>query len=285
MGNKKYFLAFFCLCSLMFAQGENSENKSNIINAIAIVVDKEPITTYDIQILMKEQNIDKQRAVANLVNDRLEKAQVKKLGILISEYELNNEIQKFLAQNNLSLDQLKARLKVDGVEYEKFKKDFKDDLLKRKLYEAVSAGAKVDFSESGARQFYESHLNEFIIYTDISADIFSSVNSNALELFVNSGTKSKAIHQRSVHISPQNTDPRLLNFLSSLPVSQFSPLIQGNEGFVVYRVRSKSGAQQIGFDEAKEAIIGTYVNKQREDFVKDYFDKARAKAQIQVIRE
>ncbi|MEE6574748.1 hypothetical protein VWM83_06415, partial [Campylobacter coli] len=69
---KKILLSFVFFISLTHA---------NTINAIAVVVDKEPITTYDIEQTMKTLNIPKNQALGILINEKMELSQIKQFGI------------------------------------------------------------------------------------------------------------------------------------------------------------------------------------------------------------
>lgn len=250
------------------------------LNAIAIIVDKEPITLYEIDKAMKELKTSRANAIQALINDRIEQAQIKKMGMFVNDLELENEITKMLSQNGGDINELKASLKASGRSYDVFKKDFKQQLEKRKLYEAVASGAKVDYSEDGARSFYETNTNEFLLFTNISVSIYSSAQAQSLENLRNANVKGKNIKERSAVLTLQNTDPRLLVFLSRIENNAFSPVLENGNEFTLYKVRRKSLPQPLPYEEIKDEVSNVYVNKQRQDFIKDFFDKAHSKAQI-----
>ncbi len=115
---KKILLSFAFFASLASA---------NTINAIAVVVDKEPITTYDIDQTMKALKIDRNKALGVLINEKMEISQMKQLGIVVNDLELDDAINKMLAQNKTTLNAFKANLKSKNQSYEQFRANFKKD--------------------------------------------------------------------------------------------------------------------------------------------------------------
>ena len=265
---------FFCV---IFATAE-------LVNGVAIIVNNEPITLFEIEKVMKELKIDKQKAVELLINDRIEQAQIKKMGNAVSNFELENEIKKMLAANERDLESFKAELKAKGQDFEGFKKEYKKQLEKRKLYEAVASGAKVDYSDEGVFGFYETHKNDFLLYGQISVSVYSCKGAENLEIFRNGGARTRDIKEGKDILTLQNTDPRLLVFLSSVEENGFSPVLENESEFVLYKVKSKAKPEALPYEQIKEQVQSVYVNKQRQDFIKDFFDKEHAKAQIVRLR-
>lgn len=257
---------------------------AQVVNAVAIIVNNEPITLYEIENTMKTLKIDKNKAVELLINDRIEQAQIKKMGNAVSDFELENEIKKMLAANGRDLVSFEAELKSKGQSLAEFKKEYKKQLEKRKLYEAVASGAKVDYSDEGVRSFYETHKDDFLLYEQIAVSVFNSKNAENLEIFRNGGTKTRDIKENQDSLNIQNTDPRLLVFLSSVAENEFSPVLENDGEFVLYKVKRKAKPQALPYEQIKEQVTSVYVNKQRQDFIKDFFDKAHSNAQIVKLR-
>lgn len=333
MKNLLFFLCFFALSA-----------SGAVVNGIAIVVNNEPITLYEIDEAMKSLNLSRERAIEALIADRIERAQIKKMGALVDEFELENEIKKLLAANEQSEDAFKMELASKGTSWDDFKKDFRKELEKRKLYEAVAGSAKVDYSEEGARNYYEINQDSFKLYENISANAYTSTNSSDLEnliaaknaelqsainLSVNSGgsgvknsasagnsgsagsknaaansstknaknagknsakssanlLKNKRIKSENLVLTMQNADPRLLVYLSGIEENGFSPVLENGDSFIVYEVKSRAKPQTLPYEEIKEQVAQVYINKQRQDFMKDFFDKLYSKANVVRMQE
>lgn len=269
----RIFLLLFMIFALSYARQ---------INAIALTVDQEIITEYEISKLMQEKKISKQEAINELIDDKLELAEIKKYKIFVNEFELENEMNKMLMQSNSSLNQLKANL--SKKDFQKAKENFKKQLEKRRLYEALVSAYKVDTSEQGLRSYYDSNPDDFVIFTQISVEVLSSSEASELEKLKTSKRKAASIQSESVILSPQNSDIRLLAFLSRLKPGEYTPIMQNNDIFMMYKVKNKEQAQTLAFDEIKSEITNLYASKQREEYLSDYFNKLRAKADIKYLR-
>lgn len=269
----RIFLLLFMIFALSYARQ---------INAIALTVDQEIITEYEISKLMQEKKISKQEAINELIDDKLELAEIKKYKIFVNEFELENEMNKMLMQSNSSLNQLKANL--SKKDFQKAKDNFKKQLEKRRLYEALVSAYKVDTSEQGLRSYYDSNPDDFVIFTQISVEVLSSSEASELEKLKTSKRKAASIQSESVILSPQNSDIRLLAFLSRLKPGEYTPIMQNNDIFMMYKVKNKEQAQTLPFDEIKSEITNLYASKQREEYLSDYFNKLRAKADIKYLR-
>lgn len=269
----RIFLLLFMIFALSYARQ---------INAITLTVDQEIITEYEISKLMQEKKISKQEAINELIDDKLELAEIKKYKIFVNEFELENEMNKMLMQSNSSLNQLKANL--SKKDFQKAKENFKKQLEKRRLYEALVSAYKVDTSEQGLRSYYDSNPDDFAIFTQISVEVLSSSEASELEKLKTNKRKAASIQSENVILSPQNSDIRLLAFLSRLKPGEYTPIMQNNDIFMMYKVKNKEQAQTLPFDEIKSEITNLYASKQREEYLSDYFNKLRAKADIKYLR-
>ncbi|TKX30076.1 hypothetical protein CQA38_00080 [Campylobacter sp. MIT 12-5580] len=268
----------FFLCFLL------SLNHAQEINSIAIIVNKEPITSFEINEAINELKVPRNQAISMLINDRLEESEAKRMGIFINEFELENELNKMLAQSGGSMQSLQASLSSSGESLEDFKEDFKKQMQRKKLYEAVASGAKIDNSEDAMRSYFETHSNEFVLYASIDVNIFSSYEAKDLENLQKGGKKASNVKEHRENLNTSNADPRLLAFLSRLNINEFSPILQNSGELSIYQVKAKHQPQTLPFEQIKEEVANVYINEQRQNFIKDFFDKARAKATIQYLR-
>lgn len=250
-------------------------------NYVVVVVDKEPITAYDIGQTMKVLNISREQALNLLINEKIEISQVKQLEIFVNELEIEEGIKKVAAQSGLSPEQFRANLKARGQSFENFYADFKRDLERKKLYEKIASFNKVDFSEEGAKKFFEQNRNRFAFYTSIDANIYSSQDPRVLESLRE--TKETRLKPHSVNLNPSNADPRLLGFLSQIEVGGFSPVLNSRNGYDLYEVKGKSNQQNAQYEQIKNEVLNAYVNEQRQNYTQDYFEKLRSKVNIEYL--
>jgi len=258
----------------------NSVNNKTI-NSIILSVDKEPITSYELDQTMKSLHVPKEQALEILINEKIENSQLRQLGIFVNDLEVEQALEKITKQNQMSIQDFKKTLKEKGQNYEEFYQNLKDDLQKRKLYERVATFAKIDYSEDGARKYFEHNKEKFTFYTSIDVYIYKANNEQILEQIkaqMNTNLKPSV-----VTLNIRNTDPRLLGLLSRIGIGNFSPVLNTQNGFELYKIRNKSGGQNPDFNQVKQEVVNFYINEQRSNFVQDYFDKLRSKAQIEYL--
>ncbi|PCM56953.1 hypothetical protein CP502_06010, partial [Campylobacter sp. BCW_8712] len=58
----------------------------------------------------------------------------------------------------------------------------------------------------------------------------------------------------------------------------------GKNGYELYEVKSKDGAQTPEYEQVKNEVLNAYVSEQRQNFIQDYFDKLRSKINIEYLR-
>lgn len=258
-----------------------SLSNAKIVNNIAIIVNDEPVTTYDIEKTMNIANVNKKDAQNILINNRLETFQMKQMGIFVNELELKQEITNMLNKNKISLEQFKQILKNQNKNFNDFKEQFRQDMKKKRLYDAILAGAKFDFSDEGAKNYFEQNKDKFYLYFTINVSIYRANNPQILEDFKNK--KYFNLKKEDVTLNSKNADPRLLALLSNIKINEYSPVLSSNNTYEIYLVKSKADKQLPNFDDIKNQIMNLYVNEQRQNYLKDYFEKLKSNAIIQYI--
>lgn len=255
---------------------------SQTINSLVAVVDKEPITSYELTQRMKEKKLSKEAALNELIDERVQTAHIKKIGIFINDFELERELNNMLAASNSNQEQLRASLQANKQNFDDFKQNFRKNLQTKKLYQAIAAEASIDRSEEGIRNYYDAHRDDFVIYTSIETVIYHSSNPTSLENLKETNKQDSTIQKQSVRLSLNNADIRLLAYLSRIGNNSFSVVIDNPDGsFSLYFVKAKNAPQSPNYEQIKNEVANVYMNAQRDDFIKDFLDKLRAKAQIE----
>ncbi len=103
-----------------------SLSSTEIVDAIAIDVNGEPITTLDIETIEKKFNISKKMAIEILIQDRLEKSAIERANMEVSQEEVDEKIAQISSSKGISLDKLKfAYLRVALVLKDLLTRDLK----------------------------------------------------------------------------------------------------------------------------------------------------------------
>ncbi|TEY06849.1 peptidyl-prolyl cis-trans isomerase, partial [Campylobacter sp. US18a] len=101
--------------------------------------------------------------------------------------------------------------------------------------------------------------DKFNFYTQINANIYLSNNPQTLENIKN--TKKTILKPQNASLNTSNADLRLLGLLSQIPVGGFSPILNGKNGYELYEVKSKDGAQTPEYEQVKNEVLNAYVSE------------------------
>jgi peptidyl-prolyl cis-trans isomerase SurA len=166
--NIKIFIVVVTLCLPVAAFAEN-------IDGIAAIVNDEPITTYEVE---KEQsnmekmleknpsgvNFDKTRlhetALESIINKKLVAMKIKELGIKVTDDEVRQAMEDVKRQNNISQETLLAALNSQGISFEEYKTQLKEQLERLRLV-SQEVRSKIQISEKEVREFYAAHPGKF----------------------------------------------------------------------------------------------------------------------------
>lgn len=126
------------------AQGGGGQRQADFIVA---VVNSEPITNSEVRLklIRTEQQILQQgtalpprselvpQILERMISDKAQLQLARTSGIRIDENTIENAVQTVASQNQISVDQLRSRLKGDGIDYTQFRSEVRDELLVGRL--------------------------------------------------------------------------------------------------------------------------------------------------------
>ena len=75
------------------------------------------------------------QAMESLIEDRVLVTNARETGAKVDEPELDRVVGNVAAQNKLTMEQLRARLKLDGVDYRSFRENLRDQLMTERVRE------------------------------------------------------------------------------------------------------------------------------------------------------
>jgi hypothetical protein len=255
------------------------------INAIAAVVEGEPITLYDIDELAKTDKVSKADALERLIDIRLRDAKVKELGLSADEYEIDARIDLIARRNNLDAQTLKEALAQRGTNFDDYRNEVKEAVLNEKLAAHILAGSQIPVSQEEIERYYNANRAKFSQPREIVVIQYASKDERAL----------RAVMQNPMAIDPAVTttrqtlksgelNPRLLAVLIQTPIGRFTPIFPAADRMVTLMVREKLGSDPKPLGNVTAEIGDELRANYEARSIEDYFAKAKAKAQISVIR-
>jgi len=267
----KFLISLFVVVSI-YAQ---------IIDKIDVLVNNIPITSYQIQKTAKELNIDKKQALSYLIDKAILKSAIKKRGIYVDDFDIDNAMKKIAQRNGMSLFNFKNYLLQKG-ELDKLKNQIRLDLQREKLLKTLN----VKVSEDDIKKYYETHKKEFMLPSKIEVTKYESNNKNELIQVIKNPllNQNNNIEIKDMTLDSDNTNPDLLAFLAKYKNDTFTPIINFENKFASFYIIKKDTPKPLPYKMVAPKIYSILLQKAQNEALKDFIEKLRAKADIQFLK-
>jgi len=155
---------------------------AKMIDAVAIVVQNQPITTYEITALMQKQGLSQKQAINFLIRKTLEDIQIKQRNITVTQDDIVNEIKRIAAINHMSVEQFYTALQnSNGMTVRQIQKKTKERLLNQKLFQAIAFAHMYAPSSDEIQNYFKLHKHEFEPPSGYHTIIYSAKDKTYLE--------------------------------------------------------------------------------------------------------
>lgn len=274
----KLFL-FLTFAPLLFA---------DIIGGIALTVDDETITLYEIR---QEQEITKQsvkETVDQLIRLKLEQIEAKKRNITVSNQEVLDDLQKMAEQNNMTLSQLyEAMNSVRHLSETQTKEKTKDKLLKQKLFNAVAMSQMDEPTDEEVNEYYNLHLSEYQAPKSIDTILYTSQNQSALQQKItNPMMYLPEVTTENTTIDTAKINPRLAELLIKTQEGHFTPVLpqMGASGHMAFYILKKNELNTPPLELIRPQVEDKIMQEKRDHILNEHFQRMRINAEIKVLR-
>lgn len=269
----------FLLFSLIGSQAQ-------IIDAVAIDVEGEAITTLEIQAVQQKMSMSRQAAVETLIKDRLEKATLKQANIQISQEEIQAKVQTIASSRGMNQSQMQQALAQKGLTWDSYIKQLTTEIKKEHFYRDHIAANITKPSESELESYYNMHKEKFSSApTQMSLIAYLAPSLEKLKASISNPTQSiEGVQKKSILASSNEMTPELLQLINQTSTNQFTSPVNTGKGFITYFVKSKGTQGQAGFQSVKSSVMGMWMQEQRAQAGQDFFNKLKSNANIRVIR-
>lgn len=257
---------------------------AEVVNSVIAVVENEPITNYELAQVKKAQRVGDAEALEILINSKVKTAEIKKRGIMVNSYEIDQRIAAIAAQNNMNLDQFKNAIAKQGITNAKFREDIKNSLQEEKLYGTFENEIRKSVTPENVRQFYNQNLSLFTTFESVTLTRYITKNQNALNsVLKNPNARPSGVHVQRGTLKNSQMDEGLRYIITSVPQGEFSPVIPTTNGYELFYVNSKKGVQTADFESVQEKAIEAYVLSKRQQMLKEFNERLRSNANIRII--
>ena len=255
----------------------------------------------------------RKRVIDQLVIEEILAQKEKQNQISASETELADEINKRVAEQNLTLDEFKALLKAYGTNFSDYQQNMCKVLMFEKLMEAEFAQKVVKPTDEQAKAFYDENIQQFsepekihakhiLIRPEDSNDPNqgkAAAKAKAQELLekIKAGANFEELAKQysvcpsakdggDLGMQPKGTFvPEFEKAAFALKPGQVSDVVQTNFGYHIIKLVEHVDANTTSFSRAKEQILQFLTDKQKKQIVTDYIQKVKAEADIKYTSE
>jgi len=267
---------------LLYIFGIAALLNAEVIDKVIATVNNLPITSYDVQKTSEALHVPKDKALNILIDQNLIKSEIKKHGIEVDDFEIENAMDRVAKQNGLSLFEFKNILMQKG-QYKQFREQIKDDLLKQKLFNQI-VQTKLHISDEDIKNYYENHKDEFKIFKTVQVTKYSANNKKVLNDLKQNPLINLNVKTENNVFSYNELPVGMLFLFKQTKVGEFTPIINDGLGYSMYYVARKDGNAYIPFEKVKNAIANKLAAEKREMILKDYFNKLKNRAYIKIYK-
>ena len=272
----KLFLTLLVSSGISFA---------GVVNGIAITVNDEPITVYDIEKTMSVNKLGKNEAVGLLIDKALYEQSVKENNIVADVFDVNEYIEKLAKANGMDLYSFKAIVKQKYGNYSDFEEEAKDAVIRQKLIQKIVKGQLAVASQEDMELYYEKNKNQFSTSKAYEVIQYTSKNKASLTNALNNPMVIAAdVEKTPLKLGVESLQPQMQFLLNETKLNSFTPIFTANKQFVSLFVTRKEGTTSLDFETVKAKIFNDIMTTREKKYLKDYFEKQKLTADIKIVR-
>ncbi len=263
-----------------------SFSAEKFIDGISLIVNNEPITTYEIQKYKKALNISTNQAIDLLIQKKVEDREIKLSDIRVDSFDVEEEMRKIAKQNRLTLDEFKEALKDRGIDIEEYKEELKNRIKRERLYQKIASSKMRKATKEDLKRYYKNNPQEFSIPQTIDIIEYSSPNKEALLKLIKAPMyKSDEISSVEKELNAREIHPKVLYILTNTKEGSFTPILKANNRYVTLYIKKKKDIKTLPFEDVKNAVFAKVMKEKEKEAIREYFEKIKAEAKILVVRK
>ena len=284
---KKLIFVIFCIAHLCADSATKTANPPpNLIDGIAIKVDGNIITLYEINELQKAKKLPRQSAVDELINEKLKENEIRRLNIKVDDSRINDEINNIAMSNKITRAELENALIKQKINIDEYKAELKNHITNRELMQRILQTNSAFASESDLSAFYEKNKNDFKIPTKIKVTSYTATSDVELQRFLqNPMMLNPNIQSKDEEIDIRALPPQVMGVFLDTPERKFTPVLNSGNALIVFFIKEKGGMEILPFESAKSMVMQKYSQARESEILNEYFAKIKANANIEVILE
>ena len=279
MGLKKVVTSFFCVLFLNVVHA-----KAELLDAISIIVENEPVTFFEIFKFSKQYNVEPRNAVDLLVRQKLELSQIKNMNIEISDFDIEQQINQIATRNNMSTQGFLNALAAQGINAQEYRNDVKLKMQRDKLYQYIIRDKFQAFNKDDVLDYYNKNQHEFTRVESFDVTRFQSKSVDSLKNLNSPTAKSKNVESAKLRLYSQSSEARVIAMLTNTDEESFSNIIETKDDYIRFFLHKKNDISVLPFEQAENMIAQKVAQDKEMEILSDYFEKLKSRSTITVIR-
>ena len=272
----KLFLTLLVSSGISFA---------GIVNGVALTVNDQPITIYDIDKTVSINKISKNEAVGLLIDKTLYEQAVSQNNITADVFDVNEYIERLAKANGMDLYSFKAIVKQKYANYADFEEEAKDAVIRQKLIQKIVKGQLAVATQEDMELYYEKNKGQFSTSKAYEVIQYTSKNKASLANAINNPMVIAAdVEKTPLKLGVQSLQPQMQFLLNDTKLNTFTPIFTANKQFVSLFVIKKEGTTSLDFETVKAKIFNDMMSLREKKYLKDYFEKQKLTADIKIVR-
>jgi hypothetical protein len=262
---------------------------AGLINGVAITVNNQPISLYDIEKVKDRFQYDDRKAAELLLRKIIMEEEIlKNYPDFNIKDEIFTEITARASRLNYTYDELREKLIEKGFNWDDYRDDIKTELIKIKFDQMVIDKRMVKIpTKEETLGYYNTHEEYFTKAKVVKLIEYTSNSEESLEYVKNNPMANVGNVQKREREIVLEDNPALANILNEVKEGEFTQNIKvsrdSNE-FISLFVLKKSGIEKMSFKDAENKIKDILFVQKRKKAVEDFIQKLKSEADINVLR-
>ncbi len=223
----------------------------------------------------------RQQVLDALIDEKIQLQYARSLGMAVSDEEVDEAVANIAAQNQITLTELRSRMKADGLDYDRYRNSLREQMMLERIRarevnrrievsdddidafeaETAASGRNVDLHlahiliavPENAPEDVVAKLAEKAAFVRQRASVGANFNQLAKEFSDDPGTKDLG---GSFGLRPAERLPELFtSAVKSLKVGEFAPVIRSGAGFHVVKLVERQDAKQGSYTQQRARHI------------------------------
>ncbi len=270
---------------------------AKILDKIVAIVNGEVITLYDLKKEIKKASLSQglnislnnkevvKQFLSDMINKILFKEEADKLGIKVSKYEVDNQLEQIIKSSELTEQEFETELKKQGLSIEEIRKSIEDNIKINKLI-SYMVRSKVVVTEEDIKKYFEEHNMKLKQKEIANLILFQSNNKELLKKIVVSGEKFDAPRGvKTMDLGEVDVDALQQSWkdaLKGVKKGHLTPIFEVNSKYFRVYVKEIKIVNPLADDRTIQKIKNKiYAKKLKKRYV-EYISKLRSKAVIEI---